>query len=114
MCISNTIPNTGHYGYAFIVYTPIQWTTLGNAAQVVPPTNVGAYAGNNQAARYAYEASKATYTAYKRHMDATVRMIIHIFGDNVFLNLQDVHQHLVGHSSLELLEHLEDTSVTDT
>ena len=45
MCISNTIPNTGHYGYTFVIYTPSQWTALGNAAQVVPPTNIGAYAG---------------------------------------------------------------------
>ena len=40
-------------------------------------------------------------------------MIIYIFGDAVFLNLQDVHQHLVGHTPLELLAHLEDRYVTD-
>ena len=65
MCISNTIPNTGHYGYIFIIYTPDQWTALGNAAQVVPPTNIGAYAGADQTAQYAYEASKAQFSAYK-------------------------------------------------
>ena len=84
-------------------FTPAQWTALGNAAQVLPPTNIGAYAGTNQAEWYAYEASKATIAAYKRHKDAVVQIIIDIFGDALFLNLHDLHQHLVGHSPLELL-----------
>ena len=109
MCISNKILNTGNYGYSFIIYKPAQWTALGNAAQVVPPIDIGTFAGADQAARYAYEASKVQFVAYKRHKDAVVRMIVYIFGDNVFLNLQDIHQHLVGHSPLELLEYLKDT-----
>ena len=75
----------------------------------MPPTNVGAYGGVDQAARYNYEVSKATYAAYKRHKDTTVPIIFHIFGEVVFLNIQDVHQHLVGHTPLELLEYLETT-----
>ena len=49
------IPNTRHYGYTFIIYTPVQWTALENAAQ-----------------RYAYEASKAIFAADKQHNDAAV------------------------------------------
>ena len=30
MCISNTIPNTGNYGYSWLVYKPAEWTVLGN------------------------------------------------------------------------------------
>ena len=104
----------GNYRYAFIIYTPAQWTVLGNVAQVVPPTNIGAYTVNSQEAWYLYEALKATFAAYKQHKDASVRMIIHIFGNYVFLNLQDVHQHLVGYSPLELLAYLKTTYVTDT
>ena len=107
MCISNTIPNTGHYGYSWLVYSPIEWIALGNLLQVVPPVNVVAYAGANQADRYAYELQRNTYASYKRHKDATVRMIIYIFGNDVFLNLRDVHQHLVGHTPQQLLAHLE-------
>ena len=84
MSISNIIPNTGNYGYAFIIYTPAQWTALGNAAQVVPPTDIGAYTGNNQRAQYLYESSKATFVGYKQHKDASVRMIIHIFEIDAF------------------------------
>ena len=113
MCISNSIPNTGGYGYAFVVYSPAEWTALGNAHQIVLPVNVVGYAGANQADRYAYELQRNTYASYKRHKDATVRMIIYIFGNDVFLNLQDVHQHLVGHTPLQLLAHLEDRYVTD-
>ena len=112
--ISNMILNTEHYGYTFIIYTSAQWIALGNALQVVPPTDIGAYGGGDQAERYAYEASKASYAAYKRHKDATVRMIIHIFGEVVFLNLQDIHQNLVDHTPLEFLAYLKRTYVTDT
>ena len=69
--------------------------------------------GAGQADRYAYELQRNTYASYKRHKDATVRMIIYIFGNDVFLNLQDVHQHLVGHTPLQLLAHLEDRYVTN-
>ena len=96
MCISNTIANTGHYGYAWLIYTPAEWTALGNANQVVHPVNVVAYVGNSQAERYAYETQRSTFASYKRHKDATVRMIVYIFGDDVFLNLKDIHQHLVS------------------
>ena len=76
----------------------------------MPPTNIGVYTGGDQAARYAYyEALKATFVAYKQHKDVSVQMIIHIFGDAVFLNLHDVHHHLVGHSQLELLVYLKTT-----
>lgn len=81
---------------------------------MVPPIDIGAYEGGDQAARYSYEASKQTFAAYKRHMGETVQIIIHIFGETVFLNLQNVHQHIVGHTPLELLAHLEDTYITDT
>ena len=43
--ISNTISNTGNYGYAIIIYTPQQWIALGNALQAVPPTDIGAFGG---------------------------------------------------------------------
>ena len=76
-------------------------------------TNIDAYGGGDQAARYAYETSKATFAAYKRHKDTTVRLIIHICGEVVFLNLQEVHQYLVGHTPLELLAYLERTYVMD-
>ena len=52
--------------------------------------------------------------AYKQHKDTSVRMIIYIFGNDVFLNLQDVHQHLIGHSPLEFLVYLKTTYITDT
>ena len=52
MCFSNTVLNMAYYGYAFIVYTAAQWTALGNAHQVVHPIDVGAYLGQDQAARY--------------------------------------------------------------
>ena len=113
MCISNSIPNTGDYGYAWLIYTPAEWTALGNVHQVVLPVNVVGYAGAGQADRYAYELQQNTYASYKRHKDATVRMIIYTFGNDVFLNLQDIHQHLVGHTPLQLLAHLEDRYVTD-
>ena len=113
MCISNTIANTGNYGYSFLVYTPPEWLALGNQQLVVPPADVVAYVGAGQADRYAYELQRNTYASYKRHKDAIVRMIIYIFGNDVFLNLQDVHQHLVGHTPLQLLAHLEDRYVTD-
>ena len=103
MCISNSIPNTGDYGYAWLIYTPAEWTALGNVHQVVLPVNVVGYAGAGQADRYAYELQQNTYASYKRHKDATVRMIIYTFGNDVFLNLQDIHQHLVGHTPLQLL-----------
>ena len=108
MCISNSILNTGDYGYAWLIYSPAKWTALGNPHQVVLPVNVVEYAGANQADRYAYELQRNTYASYKRHKDATVRMIIFIFGNEVFLNCQDVHQHLVGHTPLQLLAHLKD------
>ena len=111
--ISNTISNTGHYGYGFIIYTAPQWIALGNTAQVVPPTNIIVYGGGDQAAQYAYEASKTTFVAYKRHKDATVRMIIHIFATVVFLNFQDIHGFVVEHTPLELLVYLKQTYVTD-
>ena len=41
-------------------------------------------------------------------------MIVHLFGDVVFLNLHDAHQHLVGHTPMELFEYLETIYVTDT
>ena len=109
--ISNTISNTGHYGYVFIIYTTTQWISLGNTTQVVPPTNIGAYGVGDQTARYAYEVLKTTFAAYKRHKDATVRMILYIFGTVVFLNLQNIHGFVVGHTSLELLAYLEQTYV---
>ena len=37
--ISNIIPNTGDYGYALLIYTPQEWLALGNALQVVTPTD---------------------------------------------------------------------------
>ena len=77
----------GYYGYLFIIYTLLQWTVLENVLHVVPPTNIGAYGSGDQAAKYTYEALEATFVAYKRHKNATVRMIIHIFGEDVFLNL---------------------------
>ena len=40
-------------------------------------------------------------------------MILYIFGEDVFLNLVDAHQHLVGHTPLELLAYLEDTYITN-
>ena len=91
MCFSNTILNTAHYGYAFIVYTNAQWTALGNANQVVYPVNASAYVGQDQAAQYLNEAQKATYVAYKKHSDATVQMILYIFGEDVFsLNIDKI------------------------
>ena len=113
MCISNTILHTGNYGYSWLIYKPAKWTALGNLYQVVPPINVVAYVGANQADCYVYETQRNTYASYKWYKDATVRMIIYIFGNDVFLNLQDVHQHLVGQSPLELLAHLEDRYVTN-
>ena len=110
--ISNTIPNTGNYGYAFIIYTDPEWLALGNALQVVAPADPPAFGGGDMAARYAYEASRITFAAYKRHKDATVRMILHIFGTVVFLNLQDIHGFVVGHTPRELMAHLENTYVT--
>ena len=47
MCFNNTILNTAHYGYAFIVYTAAQWTALDNAHQVIHPIDVGAYLGQD-------------------------------------------------------------------
>ena len=78
----------------------------------MPPTNIGTYGGGDMAARYAYEASKATFSAYKRHKDATVQMILHIFGTVVFLNLQDIHSFVVGNTPLELVAYLKCTYVT--
>ena len=71
-----------------IIYTSAQWTALGNAAQVVPPNNIDAYTGNNQRARYLYEVSKEIFEAYKRYKDTSVQIVIHIFRNDVFLNLQ--------------------------
>ena len=79
LSFSNTILNTAFYGYAFLIYTAAEWTTLGNSNQVVSPTNVGTYIGFNQAARYRYKSRKELYAAYKSHKDATVRMVIYIF-----------------------------------
>ena len=87
--ISNNISNTGHYGYAFIIYSPQEWVALGNALQVIPPVDPLVFGGGNAAARYLHETQKITFQAYKRHKDATVRMILHIFGEVVFLALQD-------------------------
>ena len=67
MCISNTIAHTGNYGYAWLVYKPAKWTALRNAHQVVPPVNVFAYAGANQADHYAFETQQNTFASYKRH-----------------------------------------------
>ena len=80
---------------------------------MIHPIDVGAYIGQDQAAQYLYENQKATYAAYKQHLDATVQMILYIFGEDVFLNLVDAHQHLMDHTPLELLAYLEDTYVTD-
>ena len=85
MCSSNTILNTGYFGYVFIINTPAQWTVLRNVAQGVLPNNIGVYAGADQVAQYAYEVSKATFVVYKQHKDAVVRMIIYIFGGTVYL-----------------------------
>ena len=110
--ISNTIPNMGDYGYAFIIYTPQVWIVLGNALQVVPPTDPPAFGGDDMVARYAYEALQTTFVAYKRHKDAAVRMIFHIFGTVVLLNLEDIQGFVVGHTPRELVVYLELTYVT--
>ena len=52
--------------------------------------------------------------AYKQHKNATIRMSINIFGNDVFLNLHDDHQHLIGHSPLGILTNLETTYMTGT
>ena len=49
--ISNTIPNTGDYGYAFIIYSNQEWVALGNALQVVAPGDPPAFGGGDMAAR---------------------------------------------------------------
>ena len=109
---SNTIPNTGNYGYAFIIYSPQEWVALGNALQVIPPIDPLVFGGGDAAARYLHETQKITFQAYKRHKDATIRMILHIFGETVFLALQDPHGLIVGHTPRELITHLEQTYVT--
>ena len=107
MCISNTIPNMGHYD------TAVQWLALRNQAQGVHPTNIGAqYGGGDQAARYAYEALKTTFAAYKPHKATTVQMILYIFSTVVFLNLQDIHGFVFGHNLLKMVAQLERTYVT--
>ena len=106
--------NTVFYGYAFLIYTATEWIALGNTIQVVHPVNVGAYAGIDQAAWYRYESQKATYIAYKRFKDATVRMVIHIFGEHVFLSLHDAHGHIIGHTPVELIAYLVDIYATNT
>ena len=40
MSFSNTILNTTHYAYAFLIYTAAKWTALGNTIQVVHPIDV--------------------------------------------------------------------------
>lgn len=40
MCFRNSILNTTHCRYMFIIYTDAQWTVLGNIVQVVHPINV--------------------------------------------------------------------------
>ena len=51
--------------------------------------NISVYIGADQATGCAYEASNATFVAYKQHKDTSVQMRIHIFGDAVFLNLHE-------------------------
>ena len=115
MCFSNSTLNTEHYGYVFIIYTATQWTALGNVIQVVHPTIVDAYVGNDQAARYWYEASEAIYVAYKRHSDATVQIILHIFEKTYFLFFRmPINTLLVMHHWNSLLAYLEDAYITNT
>ena len=102
----------GDYGYTFIIYTPQEWLALDNTLQVVPPTDPPVFGGGDMASRYAYEALRTTFIAYKRHKDATIRMIFHIFGTVVFLNLQDIHGFVVGHTPSELVAYLERIYVT--
>ena len=109
---TNTIPNTGHYGYAFIIYSPQEWNALSNALQVIPPADPPIFGGGDAAARYLHETQNITFQAYKQHKDATVRMILHIFGEVVFLSLADNHGLIVGHTPRELITHLEHTYVT--
>ena len=109
---SNTIPNTGDYGYAFLIYSPLEWIALGNLLQVIPPVDPLVFGGGDAAARYLHGTQKITFQAYKRHKDATVPMILHISGEVVFLALQDPHGLIVGHTPRELIAHLERTYVT--
>ena len=110
--ISNTIPNIGHYGYTFIIYSPQEWVALGNALQVIPPLDPPVFGGGNAAARYLHETQKIIFQAYKRHKDTTVRRILHIFGTVVFLALTDNHGLIVRHTQRQLITHLERTCVT--
>ena len=112
MGISNTIANTGLCGYTSIIYTPVQWIALGIAQQVVSPTNIGIYVvaikQDNMPIKHRRQHTRPI------NVTRTQLFVIHIFGEVIFLNLQNVHQNLVGHTPLELLEYLETTYVTDT
>ena len=107
------IANTNNYGHAWIVYSQVEWTALGNANQVVAPIHPGIYNGNTTQEQFIYKNAIAVYETYKKHLDATVRMIIHVFGTAVFLTHMDAHGHLVGHLPTALFAHLHITYVTD-
>ena len=48
----------------------------------------------------------------QKHNNATVQMLLYVFGNAIFLPLQDIYGHVMGHSPLELVNHLKDMYVT--
>jgi hypothetical protein len=100
-------PRTHDHGHSYIVWSKSDWLKKRQVTSpIVPPTNPEAYGGTTHQLLEAHKAKQLAWKRYKLAQAATKKMIMHVFKDYHFLELQDENGDIVGYSAIELFDHL--------
>jgi hypothetical protein len=90
-------PHTHDHGHSCIVWSNSAWLKKRQlTSQIVPPTNPGAYGGTTHQLLEAHKAKQLAWKRCKLAQAATKKMIMHVFKDFNFLELQDENGDIVG------------------
>jgi hypothetical protein len=106
-------PHSHDPGRSYIVWSNSDWLKKRQVtSQIVQPTNPGAYGGTTYQLLEAHKAKQLAWKRYKLAQAATKKMIMHVFKDYQFLELQDENGDIVGYTAIELFDHLMDQYVS--
>jgi hypothetical protein len=105
-------PPTHDHGHSYILWSNSDWLKKRQVtSQIIAPTNPGAYGGNIHQLLEIHKTQQLEWKRYKMAQAATKKMIMHVFKDYHFLELQDENGDIVGYTAIKLFDHLTDQYV---
>jgi hypothetical protein len=100
-------PQTHDHGHSYIVWSNSDWLKKRHVTlQIIPPTNPGAYDGMTHLKLEVHKAEQLAWKQYKLAQAATTKMVMYAFKEYHFFELQDNNGDIIGHTAIELFDHL--------